>query len=90
MTKEEIKELYQQIRENSKRLQSCKRHSFGDCPPVQSGQVLSRVKLKCAHCGGEMYLSDIVTYVEGYKAAGGNHDDVLRGLDKPATKAPTV
>ena len=51
---------------------------------MEKGRVYSRIRLSCIHCGGEMDLSSIARYLEGYVAAGGNPDDVLRGFYAPA------
>jgi hypothetical protein len=58
------------VRENRRRLDGCARHHF-TATAVRIGE-----RLKCVHCGGELHLTDIGSYLAGYKAAGGNTADV--------------
>jgi hypothetical protein len=66
------------IRENLKKLKSCKRHNFGIFKPTSG--ALYNVRYTCKNCGGEMKLGDIWKYISGYEAGGGNSEDILRGL----------
>lgn len=66
----EIGDLWEQVKENLKRLNECKRHRFS-AETVKVGD-----KLTCENCHGECRLSDIGVYIRGYIAAGGKAADV--------------
>lgn len=74
MSKEEAKALATKVRDNLGRLKSCHCHLFLDFDQAGLG-----AKLRCEHCGGEMRISDVINYVRGYIAAGGNPEDVAQG-----------
>lgn len=60
---------------NRKRLLACPRHQF------EPATLESRyARHECLQCGGLMRLSDIGNYTRGYRAAGGDPDDVWPGL----------
>lgn len=79
----EIKQIWAEIQENSKHLDSCEGHRFGDCCFIDSSRPMTSQKLVCEHCSGSMKVQDVFRYREGYVAAGGNGDDVLSGTDRP-------
>lgn len=60
---------------NRKRLLACPRHRF---EPV----VIERLGTHhaCLVCGGVMRLTEIGDYARGYRAAGGDPDDIWPGL----------
>lgn len=59
------------------RLDGCARHRFelGD-PPYRFG-----AKFTCTVCGGEMDAVQAFRYCQGYKAAGGDPNDVIPGYE---------
>ncbi|HCJ5492465.1 TPA: hypothetical protein NUW79_003105 [Escherichia coli] len=77
MDKSEATELLKHVQENQAKLNSCARHQFG---PVIGGRALGQTFLQnkrtCENCGGEMADPNIIIYAKGYKAAGGNPDDI--------------
>lgn len=72
LPKSEILELWNEVRANRKKLNACPKHRFGSFV----GTAL-RMKATCDNCGGTVPLSEAMIYADGYKAAGGNPDDVL-------------
>ena len=70
----EVLPLWEQVKANRAKLDACPRHRF-DSRPVKMGQ-----KVVCLECGGETGLVDIGYYLKGYRAAGGNPDDVWPGF----------
>lgn len=81
-TNDEAKKLMADIKENNRKLNNCAKHTFGDV--VGEGVLASapgqRQRL-CRNCGGKMDDIKVVLYVKGYKAAGGDPDDVARYFD---------
>lgn len=71
-------ELWAQVRANSNALDACPRHRF-EGTTARIGQ-----KFTCLNCGGVQTLSAIGAYLHGYRAAGGNPDDVWPGFFRPA------
>lgn len=66
----EAKKIWDQVRENQARLDSCPKHSF-------SGEVAAfGKKLLCASCGGMLGIVEIGMYIKGYVAAGGDPVEV--------------
>ena len=65
--------LWAEAQSNRAKLDGCARHFFniGD-PPYRLGQ-----KFECTNCGGVMDAVQAFRYVQGYKAAGGNPNDVI-------------
>ena len=70
------KKLLAEIRENRDRLRNCPCHRFVD-QKANLGK-----KVECAECGGRMCLTELGGYMSGYKAAGGNPNDLWPGWDK--------
>ena len=68
--REEIMSLWDQVKENHRKLRECKRHRFS------GGKVSLGQKVICLECGGEMGLVSVGDYIRGYEAHGGNADDV--------------
>lgn len=66
--------LWKAVKANRAKLDACPRHYFGNVGEGDYSQP--KKKRVCANCGGEMNDRDIITYARGYKAAGGNPDDV--------------
>ncbi|HCG6030271.1 TPA: hypothetical protein ACX3EJ_001026 [Vibrio parahaemolyticus] len=63
--------ILQDIKKNNKKLDSCNVHQFEGGDPLPFG-----MKYKCKKCGGEMKGTDVLWYITGYEAAGGNADDI--------------
>lgn len=84
MNKNEALSLWESIKENSRKLKECKKHSFGSVigNGVSTGYASpSARKRKCVNCGGLMEDQAVITYVRGFKAAGGNPDDIAKYVD---------
>lgn len=62
--------LWEQVQDNSKRLNSCSRHLFL-AKEVKLGQILI-----CENCKGKVSLTSIGYYIKGFIAAGGKAKDV--------------
>lgn len=71
----DAKALLAEVRANLDRLEACPRHQFDAVPAV-----LLSDKHACLRCGGTMDVVAIGQYARGYKAAGGNPDDIWPGL----------
>lgn len=65
--------LWEEVKENNRKLSECKRHEF-EGGPVRLGQ-----KMICKRCGGSMQLVAIGEYISGYEAAGKSADDIWPG-----------
>lgn len=63
------RKIWEEVKANSAKLNSCKIHKF-------SGPATIGRRKICESCGGELSLTDILSYVKGYQAAGGNAADV--------------
>lgn len=75
-------QLWEDIKANTAKLNACPRHAFGSVVGDRTLGVRSRHnKRTCQNCGGTMEDSAIVTYTRGYKAAGGNPDDIMKFVD---------
>ena len=68
----EVNEIWEQMKANHKRLNSCKGHRFGQ---IDVKNIRTR-RVKCQRCGGFMSVIDIGIYQKGYAHAGGNPLDV--------------
>lgn len=80
--KKEALSLLAQIKENRRKLDRCNKHVFGTIIGDRSGGCSPRANLRtCALCGGQMEDRDIVLYAKGFKAAGGNPDEVGQYVD---------
>lgn len=71
----DMKALMDEAKGEIARRAGCPRHSFKAQASYSFG-----AKLTCEVCGASMRLTDISTYARGYRAAGGNLDDILPGL----------
>jgi hypothetical protein len=76
--------IMQEIMENQRKLDGCKRHRF----PVEpiAGQARFRQRYRCEHCSGEVEAVAIMNYCAGYAAAGGDPADVWSPYAEYATK----
>lgn len=70
MSKEEYANLWAEVRENRLKLKACPAHRFG------AGTYVFGKKMTCLECGGTMRGDEMSSYLEGFKAAGGNPVDV--------------
>lgn len=69
-------EILEGVKENISRLKGCSKHKF-----IKPDQPWMMKLIPCEHCGGVMRLTDIGRYIEGYKAAGGNPNDIMEGFE---------
>lgn len=77
ITKTEAAAILDAIKANRTKIDGCAKHLFpmGD-PPYPFG-----MKLTCTNCGGTMDSIQAFRYTQGYKAAGGNPNDVIPGYE---------
>lgn len=68
----DVKAIWEEVKDNQKKIRGCKRHDFGNAGLVKIGQ-----KLTCKNCGGAMGLAEIGNYIRGYQAAGGSGTDII-------------
>jgi ferredoxin-like protein FixX len=75
-TATDYKKMLADIRENNRRWRECPRHLYRawDANKHSLGQ-----KHTCLNCGSSKSLTDIGCYIEGYKAAGGDPNDIMPG-----------
>lgn len=71
LSKDDVKQIWNEVNANRDRLQSCPRHTFQMLP-----NSMQRMKFNCTHCKGELRTDAMLQYVAGYMAAGGNPLDV--------------
>lgn len=77
MDKSEAAGLLKEIKANHAKLNSCAKHEFGKVVGDRTNGYSPRQNMRtCQQCGGTMEDRDIVLYAKGYKAAGGNPDDI--------------
>ena len=69
--------LWQEVKENHAKLYNCPKHKF---PEMTKVMAISNKLIICENCGGGMRSIDIQKYCRGYKAAGGNPDDICKGV----------
>jgi len=74
MNRDEARTLFEQVKANSAAIRACPRHRFIGGHEVKLGE-----KHTCLVCRGEMRLTDIGPYIQGYEAAGGKADDIWPG-----------
>lgn len=65
-----------ELQDNQNRLDECKRHYW------PSMEYTIGAVCVCANCGGCMKVVEAAEYLNGYRAAGGNPNDVLPGYNK--------
>jgi hypothetical protein len=78
--------LWEEVQENNRKKEACPLHTF----KPMTGAIRIGQKFTCTNCGGERFsLVDIGHYLRGYKAAGGDPDDVFPGwankIQQPTT-----
>jgi hypothetical protein len=70
ITRSEILEVWEKVKQNREKVGGCRRHRFeGDHLPVLGNK-------QCCECGGELSKTAIVNYIAGYRAAGGDPADI--------------
>lgn len=77
MNRTEALTLWEKVKANNRALDACSRHRFAGGAITKLGD-----KYKCLACGGEMRLTDIGPYIQGYEAAGGSADDIWQDYRK--------
>lgn len=76
-----IQELWQLAQENQRKLQGCPSHKFNcDLSNDELRRGIHR-RLTCLECGGLMLVIDVFHYCRGYKAAGGDPNEVLTNFE---------
>ena len=68
--------LFAKIKENRRKLTACTRHRI-DPATYKFGK-----KMTCLNCGGEIDGPELLSYVRGYEAAGGDGEDIWPGINK--------
>lgn len=85
MDRNEAASLLKHVQDNHARLNGCPVHKFGKVVGGRAlGQSFLQNKRTCENCGGEMPDPNIILYAKGYKAAGGNPDDIGLFIDGQA------
>lgn len=80
--RELIKETWENVQENSRRLRGCPRHRFKG-----ERSTMLKANYVCSECGGEIDSLKINYYIQGYMAAGGDVNDIWPGyFDKKVDK----
>lgn len=72
----DLGKIFAEVQENSRRLRSCSQHLFSVHDVKKMGQ-----KLPCYNCGGRLALTDIGFYISGFKAAGGDPNEIMPGYE---------
>ena len=76
VSRADVLSIWEEVKANRAKLDACARHRFLPVP-VKMGD-----KVTCVVCGGILSLSALDSYVRGYKASGGNPDDIWPGYFK--------
>lgn len=71
LSEEKMDSIWQEVKENRDKLESCKKHNFGE---IEYSSV--RRKYVCKNCGGYMDFRYVKEYSRGYIAAGGKEEDI--------------
>jgi hypothetical protein len=66
-----------QIKRNHDRVRACDRHEFAPQPNWREAPILTRLKVKCTRCDGEMNAGDMMTYLRGYAHGTGQDFDAM-------------
>jgi hypothetical protein len=69
----DTKALLAEVQENARRLRGCALHRFA-AVDRKLGQ-----KFECLECGGTIDGVRLLFYIDGYKAAGGDPNDIWTG-----------
>jgi len=76
LTQEKMLEIRDRILENRRRIDGCKQHTFRPFSAMLPQHMFGQ-KHECLNCGGKINGEDILTYVQGYIAAGGDPTDIV-------------
>lgn len=80
---ENARQQMRKIQENQRIIDECPKHDFGELGVPSFGMVL-----KCVNCKGEMKAIDAFRYCQGFAAAGGDPNEVIRGFAEPKQPKP--
>lgn len=69
--------LWAEVKANRDKIDACPKHRFDIGPPPYA----IGCKFVCVNCGGRMDAVQAFRYCQGYKAAGGNANDVIPGYE---------
>lgn len=78
ISEERKAQLFAEVQQNQKTLESCKQHNFSDIPEPRKLHLLA--SFKCANCGGKMRKIDAFNYTLGFEAAGGDPNKIIRNF----------
>lgn len=70
------RKIWAEVTVNRLALEGCSQHQFAS-GPVQIGQ-----RVQCLKCGGQLRLSDLGQYIQGWQARGGDPNDIFPGWMK--------
>jgi len=70
---EQTKGIWAEVKANQAKRKQCKRHRI-----LPEDWAFGR-RITCRECGAWMQATDLIYYIEGYEAAGGNADDIWPG-----------
>ena len=76
-----FKKLWDQAKANGAKRRACTRHRFDPMTNYQLGQIQV-----CLNCGCNLRGPDVMFYIEGYEAGGGNADDICLGYREVGRK----
>jgi hypothetical protein len=75
LSRDGIKNIWKEVQANHAKLASCPRHRF------EGGSVKIGQKVTCLNCGGMTGLVHVGDYIDGYRAAGGDVNDIWPEYD---------
>lgn len=81
LTKEEMRRIWNEVKENSKKWRYCPKHFFpkGSWSMDLVGTI--NTKVKCENCGATGDVTNAADYARGYVAAGGKIQDVFPDME---------
>jgi hypothetical protein len=68
---EDVKRAWEAARQNFEQLEACSAHHFDSTEPVKPG-----LTVRCKKCGGLMTMQQAAMYATGFRAAGGDPNEV--------------
>lgn len=71
----DAKSLWAEVKENRRKIRGCPRHRF------EAMKIVLGQRIQCQNCNGMMGLIPIGEYIAGYKAAGGDTNDIWPGFE---------
>lgn len=78
LSRDNVKDIWAEVKANQARLRSHVRHRFPGGPVVMGKRVT------CVLCGGSLTSVDAYHYTDGYVAAGGDANDIWPGYSEKA------